>query len=121
MEPKTVLVVDDDVPTLQAYTALLQDCGYRVMEATNGGEAILCVRRSLPDVILMDIVMPIVDGLEAAESLRQYPSTANIPIIALTGRAQEVERERMQRLCNDLLLKPCPPQAIIERVRHFAS
>jgi dodecin len=76
MGRKTVLVVDDDAPTRRAYVALLVDAGFRVLEASNGGEAIFLVRTFGPDVVLMDVVMPVVGGVEAAESLREYPDTA---------------------------------------------
>jgi CheY-like chemotaxis protein len=121
MEPKTVLVADDDPATLVAYGELLEECGYRVIEARNGGEAILLVRQFLPDLILMDVVMPVVGGLEAAASLREYPHTASIPIIGVTGAARPGEQERMPRVCDDLLLKPCPPAAILDRVRELTA
>jgi CheY-like chemotaxis protein len=116
MGRKTVLVVDDDAPTRRAYAAFLVDAGFRVLEASNGGEAIFLVRTFGPDVVLMDVVMPVVGGVEAAESLREYPDTAQVPILAVTGSAGRVERARMRRACNELLPKPCSPELILSRI-----
>jgi CheY-like chemotaxis protein len=117
----TVLVVDDDACTRQAYAALLEEYGYLVLQATNGGEAIRLVRERHPAVILMDILMPVIDGVEAAESLRAYPLTACVPIIAITGTTRIGERERMRRCCDELLDKPCPPDLLLARVDRLAA
>jgi len=118
---KIVVVVEDDAPTREAYAALLSDSGFIVFEASNGGEAIFLARRHAPDVVLMDVVMPVVGGVEAAASLRAYPDTAPIPILAVTAIAGDVERERMRHICDDLLLKPCSPDELLSRIRHLAT
>jgi CheY-like chemotaxis protein len=117
----TILVVDDHVPTRQAYAALLEDCGYHVLEASNGGEAILLVRQHMPDGVLIDIAMPVISGLEAAESLRAYPATAGMPILGVTGSAGRIERERMLGVCDHLLLKPCSPDEIIACIGRLST
>lgn len=116
MQRKMVLVVDDEDITRQAYAALLEESGYRVVEAENGGEAIRRVHEHAPDVILMDILMPVVSGIEAAESLKGLQATADIPIIAITGASQRVPCEQMQRICDDLLRKPCSAEEILMHV-----
>lgn len=121
MHEKTVLVVDDHAPTRQAYAAFLVDCGYRVLEAAHGGEAILHVHRHRPDVVLMDLAMPVLDGVETAASLRAHGPTARMPILAVTGNPSEVEQERMRRLCDELLLKPCAPETIVARIQVLAA
>jgi CheY-like chemotaxis protein len=113
IDRRTILVVDDYAPTRQAYAALLMDCGYAVLEAANGGEAMLLVRQHMPHAVLMDIAIPVGSGLEAAESLRTHPATAGLPILGVTGSAGRIERERMQAVCDHLLLKPCSPDEII--------
>jgi CheY-like chemotaxis protein len=117
----TILVVDDHAPTRHAYAALLGDCGYHVLEAANGGEAILLVRQHMPDAVLMDLAMPVVSGLEAAESLRAYPATAGMPILGVTGSAGRTERERMEGVCDHLLLKPCSPDEIIACIGRLSA
>lgn len=121
MHQKTVLVVDDHAPTRQAYAAFLVDCGYRVLEAAHGGEAILHVHRHQPDVVLMDMAMPVLDGVETAASLRAHGPTAGMPILAVTGNPSEVQQERMRRLCDELLLKPCAPETIAARIGALAG
>lgn len=116
MRVTTVLVVDDDAPTREAYAAYLLDCGYRVLQAAHGGEAILQAHMNRPDVVLMDIVMPVLGGVETAESLRAYPPTASIGIVAVTGSGSEIERQRMQKHCDVLLEKPCDPRVIASRI-----
>jgi CheY-like chemotaxis protein len=118
---KTVVVVDDHAPTREAYAALLVDSGYRVFEASNGGEAIVLARRHEADLVLMDILMPVVGGLEAAASLRADPDTAAIPILAVTATGGQVEQERMRRVCDDMLIKPCSPEDILSRLRQIAT
>jgi len=120
MRPKTVLVVDDDPEMMKAYVELLQHSGFRVRTASNGGEAILAVHRDGPDLILMDVMMPVVGGLEAAESLRQFPGTAEIPIIAITATTG-VERDRMRALCDDLIPKPCVPAVLLQRINDLTA
>lgn len=117
MNPMTVLVVDDHAPTREAYAAFLQDCGYRVIEAAHGGEAILCAHQHRPDVVLLDIAMPVLDGVETAESLRCCLSTARTRILGITGCASSAHLERMKLLCDGLVMKPCAPELIASRIR----
>jgi CheY-like chemotaxis protein len=114
---KTILVVDDHAPTREAYVAFLVDCGYRVLQAAHGGEAILHVHRSHPDLVLMDINMPVLDGIETAESLRAHVPAAALRIVALTGCDSQVKRQRMNAVCDDVLQKPCAPELITSRIQ----
>jgi CheY-like chemotaxis protein len=114
---QTILVVDDDTPTREAYVALLMDCGYRVLEAAHGGEAILHVHRSRPDLVLMDINMPVLDGVETAESLRNHLPSTTLRIVGLTASESRVTTERMHAVCDEVLRKPCAPELILSRVR----
>jgi CheY-like chemotaxis protein len=110
----TILVADDEPSSREALRCLLEDRGYRVLEAPNGGDAIRLVREWMPDAVIMDLRMPVVDGWEAAESLRSYVGTRHVPIIAITGGAIEAEQERIRAVCNELLLKPCVPSRLQE-------
>lgn len=121
MLPKTVLIVDDHEYLREAYVMLLEQCGYRVLQAANGGEAIRIVREKRPDLVLMDLAMPVVDGLEAAESLKQYPDTARIPIIAITASSFVPQRDRMREICDSFLLKPCPPKELLAEIGRFTE
>lgn len=114
---RVILVVDDHAPTRRGYAALLTECGYSVVEAAHGGEAILRVHEGRPDLILMDLDMPVVNGLEAATALRAYAPMSGVPIVAVTASESRWERERMAELCDDLLMKPCGAAQIAERIR----
>ncbi|WP_420128862.1 response regulator [Longimicrobium sp.] len=118
---KTVLVVDDHAPTRLGYSAFLSECGYRVLQAGHGGEAIVQSCRELPDVVLLDLAMPAVSGIETAEWLRRYAGPARPRIIVVTGCAAGADRERMGDLCDDILEKPCDPHTVEARIRRFAQ
>lgn len=117
MARKTVLVVDDDANTRGSYTTVLERSGYRVLEASNGGEAIRMARTRSPQAILMDIGMPVMDGLSAAETLKGDPDTAGIPIVMVTAHTLRRERERMESISEGHLYKPCAPEQLLTELR----
>ncbi len=115
----TVLVVDDDAHTREAYADYLEECGFAVVEAAHGGEAILHVYQHRPDVVLMDIAMPVLDGVETAESLRAH--RAGLRILGITGCESDLRTERMGALCDGLLTKPCAPEVVVSRIRSLVE
>lgn len=117
MARQTVLVVDDDANTRGSYASILERNGYRVLEAGNGGEAISLTRTRRPDAIVMDVGMPVMDGIAASETLKGDPETASIPIIAVTAHTLRRERERINAVCDGCLYKPCPPEALLTELR----
>lgn len=118
--PKTVLLVEDNEDNRIVYSTILRHFGYRVMEALNGEEGIATARTEKPDLILMDISIPIIDGWEATQVLKHDPETRQIPIIALTAHALASDRERaMQVGCDGYLAKPCEPRAVVAEVQRF--
>ncbi|HLL84222.1 MAG TPA: response regulator [Longimicrobium sp.] len=121
MTRKTILVVDDDAATRQAYVEFLTECGYDVQEAAHGGEAIMHVYRRRPDLVLLDITMPVLDGVETAQSLRERSSTANLRILGVTGSESALKRERMLELCDDVLMKPCAPEVVASHIRSLVQ
>lgn len=121
MTRKTILVVDDDAPTRAAYAEFLAECGYNVLEAAHGGEAIMHVYRHHPDLVLMDMEMPVLDGVETAQSLRDRGATANLRILAVTGSDSALKKERMLELCDDVLTKPCAPELVASRIRSLVQ
>ena len=105
---KTVLLVEDNEDNRIVYSTILQHFGYRVMEALNGEEGIAKARAEKPDLILMDISIPIIDGWEATQVLKRDPDTKHIPIIALTAHALASDREKAMEVgCDSYLAKPC--------------
>jgi len=113
-----VLVVDDepDIVELLRYN-LIQE-GYETLSAGNGMEALNQARKHLPDVILLDLILPDMDGFSICEILRCQPSTANIPVIVLTALAGEMPRlHGLEAGAADYCLKPIRPRDLRERVR----
>lgn len=117
MHAPTILLVDDHAPTREAYAAFLQEHGYAVLQAGHGGEAILLLSAHRTDLVVLDIAMPVLGGIDLAEWLRRDFAGAGLPILAVTGIASSLEQERMRRLCDDVLLKPCEPQVLAARIR----
>lgn len=92
--PMRVLVVDDEDQVLEVVTSMLEVEGHDVVTASHGVEALLRVEDSRPDAILLDIVLPRMDGATVAQKLREDPGTADIPIVFLTGLVDSDEVER---------------------------
>jgi len=113
-----VLVVDDFVDAREMYGEYLKFCGFRVAEAQNGVEAIEKARRLKPDLILMDLSMPVVDGWEATRRLKADTVTKKIPVVALTGHAMIGHSESAQNAgCDVVITKPCLPHDLIKQIR----
>ena len=111
-----VLVVEDYQDAREMYAAYLQFSGYRVAEATNGLEAIEKTVELLPDIILMDLALPRMDGWEATRRLKLDERTRHIPIVALTGHALAGHAEGARQAgCDSFVTKPCLPDALGRR------
>lgn len=107
MTPKHVLVAEDVADNLLLIQSVLEAYGYTVSVAHNGAEAIELVGLLLPDLVLMDLSLPVVDGWEATRVLKSQELTRRIPIIALTAHAMQGDRERaLMAGCDDYLSKP---------------
>lgn len=116
--PKTVLIIEDDADTREIYRSALEDQGYTVVTATQGAEGVHIARRARPELILLDIRMPVLDGWAAARYLKSDPETRNIPICAISAYASENdEAELADRVGFDcFLMKPITPHAVVELV-----
>lgn len=116
--PKTILIIEDDADTREIYTAALQQRGFRVVTATHGAEGVHLARRTRPDLILLDIRMPILDGWGAARYLKSDPETRNIPICAISAYgSEEEEAETSARVNFDcFLMKPIAPEVIVAEI-----
>jgi len=119
-EGPLVLVVEDYQDAREMYAAYLQFSGYRVAEATNGLEAIEKTIELMPDIILMDLALPKVDGWEATKRLKSDERTKHIPIVALTGHALAGFAEGAREAgCDSFVTKPCLPDALVAEVRRM--
>ena len=117
---KTVLLVEDNEDNRIVYSTILRHFGYSVTEALNGEEGIMKARTEHPDLILMDISIPVIDGWEATQVLKHDPTTKEIPIIALTAHALASDREKAMEVgCDGYLAKPCEPRAVVAEVQRF--
>ena len=102
-----ILLVEDNEATLNLLQTQLTVLGYRVTTAQNGVEAVAKATAELPDLIVMDIQMPVMDGLLAASQIRKEPKTQLIPILAATAKTMSGDKERcLAAGCNDYLAKP---------------
>jgi CheY-like chemotaxis protein len=105
--PKTVLIVEDYADTRTMMKYLLQGYGYQVLEAENGQEAVDSVQRQIPDLILMDLSLPVMDGLTATQIIRKVDGVGNkVPIIAVTAYGNSYYRQALEAGCEDLINKP---------------
>ena len=119
MKPK-ILVVDDEPDAVEMIEVNLKANGYDVISAASGDEALAKARAALPNLILLDIMLPEVDGLEVCKILRRDPSTSAIPIIMLTAKAAEIDRVLGLELgADDYVTKPFSPRELILRVKRL--
>ena len=115
-----VLVVEDYQDAREMYAAYLAFSGYRVAEATNGIEAIDKTLELMPDIILMDLALPRMDGWEATRRLKLDERTRHIPIVALTGHALAGHAEGARQAgCDAFVTKPCLPDALVAEIQRM--
>ena len=118
-----VLIIDDDVDIRTiACLSLSRVGGMDVIEAASGGEGVRKAREEKPDVILLDMMMPTMDGLETLAALRSQPATARTPVIFLTAKAVGSDSERLTALgAAGVLIKPFDPRTLSEDVRDLVK
>lgn len=117
-----ILLAEDNEASVTTMLDILEFMHYRVTVATNGQEAVESAQSDPPDLILMDMQMPVMDGLEATRQLRRNPTLTDVPIIALTGMALSDDRERsLQAGCTDYLTKPIRIKDLREMLAQFLS
>ncbi len=121
-ERPLVLIVEDQSELRQLYVLHLTKCGFDVIEAENGQIAIDHTTQHAPDVVLMDLSLPVIDGWEATRRLKADQRTAHIPGVALTAHDGSGELQRATRAgCDWFVPKPCPPDALITEVRRVLA
>jgi CheY-like chemotaxis protein len=117
-----ILVVDDYQDAREMYAEYLQFSGFRVAEAKNGNEAVDQAFALKPDLILMDLSLPGMDGWEATRRLKADDATRHIPIVALTGHALAGASEGARKAgCDSFVTKPCLPDDLVVEVRRMLS
>ena len=119
---KTVLVVEDNELNMKLFKDLLEASGYRTLQTRSGLEALDLAREHHPDLILMDIQLPEVSGLEVTKWIKEDDALRAIPIIAVTAFAMKGDEERIrQGGCEDYLSKPISVSKFIDTVRHYVG
>jgi len=120
VERTRILLVEDNDDNLNVYRTILEYVGFDVVEARDGEAGITEARSRRPDLILMDISIPKIDGFEATRILKADPTTRGIPIIALTAHALDEDR-RLARTCgcDGFLAKPITPRLVVSEVRRY--
>jgi len=117
MKPK-ILVVDDEPDALEVLGFKLREAGYAPVFATDGAKALAAVRAERPDLIVLDLMLPEIDGLEVCKILRRDPATVSIPVLMLTAKAAEMDRVLGLELgADDYVTKPYSPRELVLRIR----
>lgn len=119
---RTVLIVEDYEDARMVMKFLLESYGYNVIEAADGIEAIETFKHHFPDLILMDISMPLMDGLTATKAIRKFEGTEhNIPIIAVTAYGQRFYQQAIEAGCTDLINKPVDFDSLEPILDHYLT
>jgi len=119
---KRILVVEDQEDNRQILRDLLGNAGYELTEAENGEEAIAAVAKQRPDLILMDIQLPVMDGYEATRRIRTNPDLNSVPIIAVTSYALTGDEDKARAVgCDGYVSKPYSPRDLLAKVRTYLT
>ena len=115
-----ILIVEDDSKTLKLLRDTLKAQCYRVIEATNGEEAIDLATRQKPDLITMDVQLPVMSGLDAVRAIKANPTTTHIPIIALTADAMRGQDQiTLEAGCDAYISKPFSIDVLLETIKEY--
>jgi CheY-like chemotaxis protein len=119
---RTVLLVEDSDAIRDAFTILLEDAGYVVLGAETGGEALRLAEERMPDLVLLDMGLPDMTGLDVVRRLKAAPHTAAISVVALTGRDEEADRRAcLAAGCTAYIVKPVNTQKLVRDLPGFIA
>jgi DNA-binding response OmpR family regulator len=120
--PGPILVIDDEPYILRSLSYLLQREGYTVETATNGADGLKRVREIRPPLVFLDIMMPLMNGYEVCEQIKQDPSLADTYVIMLSAKGQQIDRERgLLGGADEYMTKPFSPREVAQRVRDILA
>jgi twitching motility two-component system response regulator PilH len=116
----SILLVDDSKTELHFLSEVLVNQGFRVRTAENGAEALRRIAEEKPDLILMDVVMPGLNGFQLTRTITRDPQYANVPVIMCTSKSQETDKVwGMRQGARDYVVKPVNPQELVQKIRAF--
>ena len=120
---KKILIVEDDINLLNLYKEMLTREGYEIRLAEDGGEALQIAASFQPDVVLLDLMLPYVDGFKVLEELKSHPSTEHCFVIVQTNLDSEIQRQKAKNLgANEFLVKSeSNPGSLIDDIKHLLS
>ncbi|KPA09353.1 response regulator receiver [Candidatus Magnetomorum sp. HK-1] len=122
MKQQSILIIEDNPMNMEMATDLLEIAKYKVLQAENAEDGIQVAREQKPDLILMDIALPGMDGLEATRLLKKNPETKNIPIVALTAHAMKDDNDEALKVgCSGYITKPINTRTFAKAIGHFFS
>jgi two-component system cell cycle response regulator DivK len=117
---KRILVVEDQPDNRQIVRDMLADTGYEITEAENGQEALAAISKQRPDLILMDIQLPVMDGYAATRRIKADSALKSIPVIAVTSYALSGEEKKAREAgCDDYVPKPYSPRQLLAKIRQY--
>lgn len=117
---KTILVVEDQEDNRQILRDLLANVGYEMLEAENGEEALAALAKRRPDLILMDIQLPVMDGYETTRRIKANPDLKDIPVIVVTSYALSGDESKARDAgCDAYVTKPYSPRALLAKIHEF--
>jgi two-component system, cell cycle response regulator DivK len=119
---KRILVVEDQPDNRQIIRDMLAPTGYEITEVGNGEEALAAIAKQRPDLVLMDIQLPVMDGYEATRRIKADPALRSIPIIAVTSYALSGEETKARSAgCDEYVPKPFSPRQLLAKIRHYLN
>ncbi len=119
---KRVLLIEDDPSSVRLVSYTLEQEGYEVLTATNGLEGLKKVREEAPDLLVLDVMLPGLDGFEVCRRLRADEQTAGLPVLMLSAKAQEIDKTTGLKVgADDYLAKPADPSEIVARVANLLA
>ena len=119
---KTILIVEDEPKNMNLLRDLLQRFGYEILEASDGEQGVKSAGEKMPDLILMDIMMPKMDGLEATRIIKADIKTKHIPVIALTSYAMKGDREKtIEAGCDGYIAKPIDIKEVLKTIETYLT
>lgn len=122
IEKKNILLIDDDIVLTRIVKQYLEDNGFNVKSFPNAQEAISRLGSHIPDIILLDLEMPIIGGHEATLLFRINPATRDIPIIMVTGRSRDIDKNKSKMMgANDYITKPFKLDILLQKINQYLA